>query len=348
MSTTVYQCPACGAGLSFHAEKQTFFCEFCLSQFSEGDLAATDAHAKAQQAEAQGEEFCEQMQEYQCPSCGAQIVCDTHTAADFCYYCHNPVILNGRLSGQKRPTKIIPFQYDKEAAQAKFLAFAKKKKFVPKGFFAKEQAEKIQGVYFPFWITDADTDCQGEGEATRVRTWSSGNYRYTETSYYRIYRGGQIHFEDIVTGALSDGDKQMLEGILPYPSDALQDFSMPYLSGFFAKKRDIEREMLTEEVRGRMLQYSMEILRRTVQNYTTVRMHPVQMQVKQSHWEYALLPVWILTYSYRGKVYTYAMNGYTGKIYGELPLSYPKLTCMAASVFALAGTLITLIGGLFV
>ena len=49
-------------------------------------------------------------------------------------------------------------------------------------------------------------------------------------------RAGDIHFEDIVTCALSDADKKMLEGVLPYPSEELTDFSMPYLSGFFAKK----------------------------------------------------------------------------------------------------------------
>ena len=45
----------------------------------------------------------------------------------------------------------------------------------------------------------------------------------------------------------------MLDGILPYPSDSLQEFSMPYLSGFLAKKRDIEKETVREAVKGRLI-----------------------------------------------------------------------------------------------
>ena len=36
---------------------------------------------------------------YICPSCGAEVVTDATTAATFCYYCHNPVVLAGKLSG---------------------------------------------------------------------------------------------------------------------------------------------------------------------------------------------------------------------------------------------------------
>ena len=31
--------------------------------------------------------------------CGAEVVTDATTAATFCYYCHNPVVLSGKLSG---------------------------------------------------------------------------------------------------------------------------------------------------------------------------------------------------------------------------------------------------------
>ena len=102
----------------------------------------------------------------------------------------------------------------------------------------------MEGVYYPFWVTDADTDCHLEAEATEVHRYVRGNTEVTETRYYDIHRRGDIHFEDLTTSALSTGDKKMLEGILPFPSEALTDFSMPYLTGFYAKKRDIEREQL--------------------------------------------------------------------------------------------------------
>ena len=346
-STLIYQCPNCGAGLAFDAEKQKFCCEFCLSEFTEEQAKAANPEGDLQKAERENREYNEQMQEFACPSCGAHVVSDEHTVAEFCAYCHNLVVLVGRLSGALKPHRIVPFKYDKEQAKAKFLEYAKRKWFVPRAFFAKEQIEKISGIYYPFWVTDADTDSQMRASATRLRVWRVGNVEYTETSKFHIHRAGEIHFEDITMSAYSEADKRMLEGVLPYPSEALQEFSMPYLSGFFAKKRDIERAELTDEVRHRMQGYAERMLRGTVTGYNTVTVEETKVNVKASHWEYSLLPIWMLNYrDRRGKVYTYAMNGHTGKVYGELPVSFAKLGILLGAVALPLTAFLTWIGGM--
>ena len=346
-TTITYQCPNCGAGLEFDAEKQRFACEFCLSEFTEEEAKAANPEDRRREQDQAEQEYNDSMQEYECPACGAHVVADDSTAADFCYYCHNPVVLVGKLSGQMRPHRIVPFKYNKEAAEKKFLEFAKRKWFVPRSFFETAQVEKIKGVYYPFWITDADTDSFMNAHATRRRVWRHGNVEYTETSNFKIHRRGDIHFEDITTSALSEADKKMLEGILPYPSEALQEFSMPYLSGFLAKKRDIERADLSGEVRDRMHGYAEQLLRGTVHGYNTVSVENLEVGVKQSHWEYSLLPIWILTYRGRkDRTYTYAMNGYTGKVYGELPVSLHKLAILLGAVAIPATAILTWLGGI--
>lgn len=346
-TTVIYQCPNCGAGLGFDAEKQKFCCEFCLSEFTEEEAKQANPEETAREREAANEDYNAHMCEYECPSCGAQIMADEHTAADFCYYCHNPVVLVGKLSGQMKPQRIIPFKYDKDEAKKKFLQFAKRKWFVPRAFFAEAQVEKISGVYYPFWVTDADTVSSMQAHATRRRIWRVGNVEYTETSNFKIHRAGNIHFEDITTSAFSEADKRMLEGVLPYPSEALQEFSMPYLSGFTAKKRDIERDALTGEVRERMNGYATQLLRNTVIGYASVTPQETEVAVKTSHWEYALMPIWILTWrDKKDRVYTYAMNGHTGKVWGELPISFPKLGLLLAAVAAPLTALFTWIGGM--
>ena len=345
-TTITYQCPNCGAGLAFDAEKQKFACEFCLSEFTEDEAKAANPEEDTAARERAEQEYNDAMNEYECPSCGAHVVSDENTAASFCYYCHNPVVLVGRLSGQMRPHKIIPFKYDKAEAEKRFLKFAKSKWFIPRDFFADSQVEKITGVYYPFWVTDADTEGSMQAHATRLRVWRVGNTEYTETSNFKIHRSGDIHFEDITTSALSEADKRMLEGILPYPSEALEDFSMPYLSGFQAKKRDIERAQLTDEVRGRMKNYASQLLRGTVHGYNSVTVQETEVNVQKSHWEYSLMPIWVLNYKGRnGKNYTYAMNGHTGKVYGELPISMAKLGILLAAVAVPLTALFTMIGG---
>ena len=348
-STITYKCPNCDAGLLFNAEKQKFSCEFCLSDFTADELIETASAERAKRIEAENESFASEVAEYHCQSCGAQIIADKTTVADFCYYCHNPIVLADKVSGVMRPTKIIPFKFDKSEAKDIFLRYAKKHRFVPKNYFSEAHADKITGIYYPYWVTDADTDSRLDTRATRVRTWHTGNYRYTETSYYAIKRRGKIHFEDITSVALDDADVKMLAGILPYPTDAYIDFDMPYLHGYFAKKRNIEREALTGEVRSKMTDYASTLLHGTVQGYTTVDRGETSVGIESSHWEYSLMPIWILTYRHEGrkktKTYTYAMNGNTGKIYGELPVSIPKIALLFGGIATALTAIFSLIGG---
>ncbi len=348
MSQTVtYKCLNCGASLVFDADTQRFDCDFCLSSFTEAELLESAASESTEREERDEQEFRDSIDEYYCTSCGAQIIADKSTASDFCYYCHNPVVMASKVCGVFRPSKIIPFKISREEAAEQFTRYAKKRWFVPRGYLSLEHISKMSGVYYPFWVTDADTDSAMHAIGKRVRSWRSGNYRYTETKRYDVYRRGRIHFEDITTSALSTEDKAMLEGILPYPLEDYRDFSMPYLQGFVAKKRDIEREHISNEVKGRMNSYATTLLLRTAGGYTSVDPTGIDVAILTSHWEYSLMPVWILTYKKKKKTYVYAMNGSTGKIYGELPVSIPKLLLFSLGVLALAFAISFGIGWLF-
>ena len=350
-----YHCPNCAAGLSFNPEKGKLCCEYCLSEFTDQELAqaasqreaedaaSAAAERAAEESEVPNEAFCAQLNTYACNACGAEIMADDSTAATVCPYCHNPVLLTGRLTGQMQPHKVIPFAIDKAEAKKRFLYFAGKKWFVPRSFISEAQINKMQGIYYPFWVTDADAGASMSARATRVRTWYSGDYRYTETSKFHIYRAGEIHFEDIVTPAITEEDREMLDGILPYPSDSLQPFSMPYLSGFVAKKRDIEKESVREAVRTRMHQYAATLLQNTIGPYTSVTPSAPRLLTRAIHWDYTLMPIWLLTYHHRGKTYTYALNGYTGKVFGRLPVCPKRLSLLGIITGLAAGVVAALI-----
>ena len=75
---------------------------------------------------------------YNCPSCGAQVVTTASTAATTCFYCQNPVVLGGRLSGEFKPDRVIPFKLSKQKAIDKFLEMCKRKWFLPKNFVSEK------------------------------------------------------------------------------------------------------------------------------------------------------------------------------------------------------------------
>ena len=65
---------------------------------------------------------------------GAQIIADETTSATFCYYCHNPVVLAGRLKGNYKPAYVLPFAVQRDAAEKEFRAWCRKRWFLPSDF----------------------------------------------------------------------------------------------------------------------------------------------------------------------------------------------------------------------
>lgn len=355
MAVVSYKCPHCGGELIFSPTTQKYKCEYCLSDFSQEELEALKPEEGSEEKAVNFEEDTQEenttekeTQEavvYHCPSCGAEIVTDETTAATFCYYCHNPVVLSGRVSGEFLPDKIIPFAIDKKQATEKFLDYVHSKKFVPKAFFNKQQIEKISGVYFPYWMVDMDMEGSMQAEGRNVRVWRSGDTEYTETKVYRVEREGDVHLEDITKNALKKSNAKLAEGVLPYDVSKVQKFHMGFLSGFLAEKRDIERTELNKQVQQEANEYGEKILRGTVKGYSSISVKSCHLNQTQENWDYTMLPVWTVTYKGKnGKMYYYSMNGQDGKVYGELPIDYKKVWILGGIVFGVV-LILALIGG---
>ncbi|MEG0942970.1 MAG: TFIIB-type zinc ribbon-containing protein [Angelakisella sp.] len=336
MAVITYKCRNCDGGLIFDPDTQQFRCEYCGSLFTEQEL--TDSTPDSQQDRPAPEADTPHGEAgtavlYTCPSCGGEIVTDETTAATFCYYCQNPVVLSGRLDGAFTPDSVVPFVINKEEAVTRFLEWTGKKWFIPRAFFSKSQIEKISGIYFPCWIVDCDVEGALDANATRVRSWESGDTRYTETKHFRIRRVGRLHFEDITKNALQKANRKLMDRVQPFDHREAKAFSMQYLLGFQAEKRDMERESLAQEVQDDISRYTQTLLSDTISGYSTVVPMGLRAETQAEQWQYTLLPVWVLTYKAPGgKLYYYAMNGQNGKVCGELPVDMGRLAILFAAL----------------
>lgn len=354
MAAIIFKCPNCGGELMFDPSTQQYKCEYCGSDFSQEDLEHME-HVWGEEVFDEGgmggypggEDTKESSTAvvYTCPSCGAQIITDETTAALFCYYCHNPVVLSGQLSGEYLPDRIIPFAIDKDAAMKQFLEYIWRRKFVPAAFFDQAQLEKFSGIYYPYWIYGCRMEGRIDGEATKVRVWSTGDTEYTETSVFHVERDGRVSLENMTKNALRESDKALVEGVLPFRLNEMKPFSMGYLSGFFAQRRDVEKQGAETQFHQDAEKYAKNILRDTIRGYSTVNVREDRMELRDEKWQYLLLPVWVLTYAGKnGRRYYYAMNGQTGTICGKLPVDYRKLGIFSGLIGILVFVL-CLIGG---
>lgn len=335
-----YKCPNCGGDLRFSPQNGDYKCEYCGSRFTEQQLEALfgsqdlkdqEAEKPAEQEEARSEDGTVL---YNCPSCGAEIVTEESTAATFCYYCHNPVILSGRLGGEFRPDYVVPFAIDRKRALEIFNGWIAQKKFVPKSFYSKDQIDKFSGVYFPYLLYSCHVTGRIDGEGRKVQRSQAGDFENITTSVYRVHRDGNLPVEHLAKNALKKANRILVEGVQPFDTKELKPFKASYLSGFMAEKRDVDKAEIAGSVEQEVKDYARNQLRASLAAYEDLRITDDTLEVTDEDWKYALMPVWTMTYKEAGtgKLYYFSMNGQSGKVIGELPVDQKALMMHAITV----------------
>ena len=353
MAVVSYKCPNCDGPLVFRPRENDFYCDFCQSRFNKSEVEAgnsgaaeTVSAAPKTQITEDAELFEKEAVTYSCPSCGAEIITAESTAATQCYYCHNPVILSGKLSREFRPDRLIPFAISKDEAIKRFKDFCAKKRMLPKEFLTEGTFESVTGVYYPYYIVDAKIFGQATAKSKTTRTWIAGNFQYTEISDYRHERKGDLDVEGIAFSAYKDGDRNLLKYVCPFDESKSVDFAMMYLSGFQAEKRQLGKADLYGEIEKKLRDIAENQFKGSINAGGAITSFEMKINDLKDRWEYFLFLLWVMTYNYRGKLYRYAINGQTGKLYGELPVDKLKLFTTAA-VSALAVLAAILIYGGF-
>ena len=241
-------------------------------------------------------------------------------AASACPFCGNPIVLTGQFAGMLRPDLIIPFKLDKKAAKAKLQEHLKGKTLLPRVFRSQNHIDEIKGVYVPFWLFDSDADAQLRFTATRTRSWSDNKYDYTETNYYSVRRDGTLGFDAVPVDGSSKIEDDLMESIEPFAMQDAIPFQTAYLAGYVADKYDVNAEDSIERANKRIRRSTEETFQQTVTGYDSVKVESSSIQLHGGKAKYALFPVWLLSTSWRGENYLFAMNGQTGRFVGDLPV----------------------------
>ncbi len=274
------------------------------------------------------------MRSYSCPSCSAQIICDSTTAATSCVYCGNPTIVPGRFDGALKPDYIIPFKIEKKEAKEALKKHCEKKFLLPKFFAQEAHIEEIKGVYVPFWLFDGTVSARAAYKATTSTSYTSGDYRVTKTNHYDIRREGDVTFLDIPVDSSSKMPDKYMESIEPYDYRELKPFSMAYMPGFLADKYDVSVEQCSQRADDRAINTAFEIMKNSVTGYSACTQLQAEKMLHRGTVQYAMAPVWMLSTKWRGSNYLFAMNGQTGKFVGDLPCDNRKYALYIAGLTA--------------
>lgn len=373
-----YKCPNCGADMAFDSESGKLRCDSCgrtdsietmagEKQSSSGGTYTYSADQKDEEAAdddfdndfedlpdedvsaSQNTFSGDEATEYHCKNCGAILITDAQTTATTCSFCGAGVVLGDRLTGSLAPSKVIPFSISKEQAQEAFKKWCRKGLLTPSDFMNADRIKNITGLYVPFWLYDLNGRGEVDATCTRTRTYTMGDWIYTETKYYHVYRKVDLNYLGIPCDASKKMEDTMMDKLEPYEYNNLKEFNMPYLAGYIAEKYDFDDTALLPRIKNRTSSYVEAYIRSTINGYSTVSYQRKNIDIRQRKADYTLLPVWMVCYDYKQAERNFAMNGQTGKIVGKPPLSAAKIMAwfmgISAGTFLLLQILIRVLGG---
>jgi DNA-directed RNA polymerase subunit RPC12/RpoP len=324
-------CPECG---SPH-DKLDQFCPACGAAFAPRAPAATQELVQ---------------RHIRCENCGSEISTDTDQRSYTCLFCDSTYVVEFSPSetGRQPPEFVIGFAVTPEQAHERFRKWLTSNAwFRPGDLKAARVEDKLRGLYLPFWAfamlaeSRWDTSIGEYWYRTETYTTTVNGKTVTRTRQVRETEwwplAGKHH--RYYSGFLVSGSRGLpqseAERIKPYYLQELKRYAPAYLAGWSAEEYSVEREQALEVCQQEF--YRQE--KNNVAAFLPGDSHrglAVETQFSQVSSDLILLPIYILSYLYRDKVYRFLLNGQTGLAAGDKPVSGKRI---AAAVLVALGVI---------
>lgn len=321
-----FQCRNCSANMVFDPDRQKLVCPFCDGvdcADKKGDTSMVT-----------------------CPSCGGELNPGEYTSATRCPSCGNYIIFDARVSEAYKPDRIIPFKLSKKRAVEELEKEFSDRIFTPSSFLSEKTLKDMNGYYVPFFLYDYHVDAEYVGEGSASTSWREGNYKCTETRHYLLSRKLKADYDNVPADAsiaMPDSTMDLME---PYDYQVLTDFDPEFMSGFFGEVYNMSADDLAERADAKATKSVDAIMRGSMANYSLSAPTVNNKELKRGEVEYALFPVWKYDYFYRGEIYTFYVNGQSGKVVGKTPVSKRKVFWYGLATAGLWGIMLDMIFGM--
>ena len=342
-----FPCSGCGARLAFAPGTRELVCESCGTRNAiaenDGRIEELDFDEYLEGLEERAETF--ERETVKCEKCGAEQQLPPNHFAAACAFCAAPLVSKSYARRSIKPRAMVPFQVDRKRAQDEFRRWVAGLWLAPKELKRYAQSDAaLSGTYLPYWTYDCRTESSYTGERGEdyytdesYATRNSAGETVTATRRVKHTRwtpasGSVEHFHDDVMVLASQSlppslrgaaSAWNLKGLVPYQPEFVsgyraEAYQTGLRDGFAAAKQSIDARihgLIREDIGG-----------------DQQRVHQVATRYGDVTFKHVLLPVWVSAYRFRDKTYRFLVNGQTGEVAGESPLSWFKVTWLVIAV----------------
>ncbi|MCC6124750.1 MAG: zinc ribbon domain-containing protein [Pirellulales bacterium] len=272
---------------------------------------------------------------FQCKNCGAEVAIDPDRRSYACPFCDSNYVVefSPEQSGRQPPEFVVGFAVPPEQALQRFREWLGRNSwFRPNDLRLAQVEGKLRGVYIPFWSFSMLAESRWAAEIgehwTRTETYTTRENgktvtktrHVTETEWWDLSGGHHEYYSGYLVSGSRGLPQKDADRITPFHLAALKRYAPYFLAGWLCEEYSVARQAAEQVSRAAFEQMEQRNIAAFLPG-DTYRNLQTQTEFSRIGSDLILLPIYLLSYRYRNKLYRYLLNGQTGKAAGDKPLS---------------------------
>jgi hypothetical protein len=302
-------------------------CAVCGALLDEEDLFCANCGTEAPIPEQSGSSSATFVATYnfECQSCGASMSYDASAQTLRCPFCGSEKLQGQRDVKMLRPQSVVPFAITQQDAMTQLRQWLGSSFWRPGDLAQTAVVTTLTQVYVPYWVFSGRVFTYWTADTSQTPAGARGDWcpvsGDNRASYSGILVGGSGVLTPAETRAICPFD--LAQGVPPEKVDldnvvyeqfrVQRKYARPLAQDAL---ENLERQACEQFVGGRC------------------RNLKVNVRTEELSGEPTLLPVWIMAYRYRDRLFRFLVNGQTGQCTGTAPPSYTKIAVAAGLAIA--------------
>jgi hypothetical protein len=297
---------------------------------------------------------------FRCKNCGADVTCEPEARTTTCPFCASPYVIETTeaATGKREPEFVLGFEITPERAERIYREWISAGGlFRPRDIKDLARSDGLKGIYLPFWSftmkatsrwsasigefwyrTETYTERDANGnEVVRTR-------QVQETEWWPLEGGHQAFYGFYPVSASKGLPHQVFLWVEPYQLAALKRFNPKYLSGWLTEDYSIDQDEARTISHAEFRRREQAAIQAMLPGDTSSGLR-VDTQLEELDSDLILLPIYLRAYQYNGKLYRTLINGQTGKIAGEKPVSAGRIALFVLFWILLIAGIVLLVMG---